>query len=164
MLVLLDHRARLFDRVGDHALQVQPRHVERDQALGDARYVEQVVEQVVHVARLAVDDGAGLDGQRLVGAAHRQDLGGGADRGERVAQFVRQHRQEFVLVAAGLLQRLGGAHPFGDIGYQPDEPVGPARAAIQAAMCADPVVAAIGPDDSGVETQWPGSRGGRFQG
>ena len=96
-----------------------------------------------------------LSGQRLVGAAHRQDLRRGADRRQRVAQFVRQHRQEFVLVAAGLLQRFGGAHPFGDVGHQPDQAIGPAGAAIQAAVRADPVDAAVGPDDAGLEAQRP---------
>jgi hypothetical protein len=95
----------------------QVEHVlrQRDHAAGHARDVEQVVEQAGHVADLAFDDGAGLAQALLAGLAGLEDLGRHADRGERIAQFVRQHRQEFVLAAVGLAQLgFGGAaeHQF----------------------------------------------------
>ena len=62
-------------------------------------------------------DAAGL-------ARRAQDVQARADRRERVAQFVRERRQEFVLAAIRLLQRLDRAPPFGDVDARPYSIVG----------------------------------------
>ena len=57
---------------------------------------------------------AGLPLDHLTRAANRGRIGGAlgehvgdvADRGQRIAQFVRQHGEEFVLAAIGFTQRL----------------------------------------------------------
>ena len=90
-----DDRSHRFDRCGDHRVQVERHLVELDLAAGDAAHVEQVVDQARQVADLAVDQVLApgeLGRDRL--AIH--DLDRVADRRERVAQFMRQHRDEFV--------------------------------------------------------------------
>jgi hypothetical protein len=59
----------------------------------------------VHDLPHPADRGAG-------GVLHLQHFDGGADGGERVAEFVGEHRQELVLPAVGVPQRLlGPSHP-----------------------------------------------------
>jgi hypothetical protein len=98
----LDHRRAGFDRARHHAIEVDQLLADIDLAAGDAGDIEQIVDQVRHLARLALEHFAyALDRLGTVGAqAH--DFQAGADRGHRVAQLVRQHRQEFAAVAAGL--------------------------------------------------------------
>ena len=75
-----------------------------DLAPRDAAHVEQVVHQTRHLADLTLQH----FGRRSQRAPRRRRPGAGlarvADRGERVAQFVRQHRQELVLAAVGFRQ------------------------------------------------------------
>ena len=83
-----------------HALSVQ-----FDLAAGDARDIEQIVDQPTQVRNLALDDlELGID---LAAAA--EDLERGHDRCQGVAQLVTQHGQELVLVvelALRLARRL----------------------------------------------------------
>ena len=51
----------------------------------------------------------------VVGRRRVQDLDGVEDRRQRIAQLVRQHRQELVLAAIGLAQLLLGALALGDV-------------------------------------------------
>ena len=53
--------------------------------------------------------------------AHAQHVQRVADRRQRIAQLVRQHRQELVLAAVGLAQRLLGALALGDVDHRADE-------------------------------------------
>ena len=82
---------------------------ELDLSLGDARDVEEVIHEPRHVAHLALDDL--VLGSR--GSARAQEREGGRDRGERVAELVRQHREELVLRAR---RRLELAHEHGALG------------------------------------------------
>ena len=86
--------------------EVHLAHVQRRLAVRDARDVQQVVDQVRHVLHLAFDDFAGR--AHAVGIARReaQQRCGGGDRRQRVAQFVRERRQEPVLALVGVAQRV----------------------------------------------------------
>jgi hypothetical protein len=42
----------------------------------------------------------------FVGATDFRHLRGGADRRERIAQFMREHREQFILAPASTLRRL----------------------------------------------------------
>ena len=59
------------------------------------------------VLDLALDHVAGPRALRLGQLLQPQQLHGGADRRQRVAQLVGQHRQELVLAPVRLLQRRG---------------------------------------------------------
>ncbi len=81
----------------------------------DAGDVEQVVDQPDHVAELPLHHVPGLgDG---VGVAGREPhhLQAVAQRGQRVAQLVGQQREELVLAAVRLPERLLGPLPLGDV-------------------------------------------------
>ena len=117
VLALLDVRARLFHGRHRDLVQVEDLVLQFDQAARDARDVQQVVDQLRHVAHLARDDVAGLQAQPLVHFGQAQELGRARDRRQRIAQFVRQHREELVLhlvVALGLGARgaLAGQQLF----------------------------------------------------
>jgi hypothetical protein len=60
----------------------------------------------VRWAGLALDHLAGAPHRRRIGAALREHVGHIANRRQRVTQFVRQHREEIILAAIGLAQRL----------------------------------------------------------
>ena len=77
----------------------------KDSSLRDARNVEQVVDQAAEVHHLARDDFARPRNVARIGRLHAQGLGGGADRRQRVAQFVRKHGEEGVLAAVLVLER-----------------------------------------------------------
>ena len=74
--------------------------------LRDARDVEQVVDQARHVRRLPLDDLAARRARRRSRRAVARISTRVADRGQRVAQLVREHGQELVLAAVGLAQRV----------------------------------------------------------
>ena len=132
------------DRARRHRLALQ-----RDHPARDARHVEQVVDQDHQVLDLAIDGVAGPGAVRLGQLLEAQQLHGGPDGRQRIAQLVRQHRQEFVLAPVRLPQRrrrgleLRGARgdaPF-ELGVQLLQR---ARLAIQLGEDAD-----LGPQDLG---------------
>ena len=74
--------------------------------LRDARHVQQVIHQPRQLSGLPfdhVDRGVRV---RKIGQLTRQHLRGVADGRQRVAQLVREQRQELVLLAVRLAQRL----------------------------------------------------------
>jgi hypothetical protein len=98
--------------------------VRADLAAVDARDVQQVVDQPHHVRQLPVH---GLQRARTTGAGLGllQDLQPGAQRRQRVAQFVRQRREEFVLGAVRLLQQdLLGLLALGDVDQRAGHAIG----------------------------------------
>ena len=108
----LDQRARLFDGMGDHGIHVLRHAVQRDLAARDARDIEQVVHQARHVAHLAPDHGAGAAHAVAIEAGQLHQFGRSADGGERIAQFVRQHGEKFILAPVRVLQRFLRAGAF----------------------------------------------------
>ena len=81
---------------------------------------------------LAADD---VDGPRRASASLApgvgQQVGGAADRRQRVAQLVRERRQEFVLLLVGFAQRLLRAVLLGDVVALDEDALHPARGVAQ---------------------------------
>ena len=90
-----------LDREADCGSQVHGRPLELDAAAGDARHVEQVVEQPREVVRLAAHHAARALRARLERGARVDERDRVHDHGERVAQLVGQHGEELVLAAVG---------------------------------------------------------------
>ena len=110
-----------LDGVGDDVGEQHAGAPELHLVPADPGDVEQVVDEPDHVPELPLHHVAGLgDG---VGVARRQPhhLQAVADRGERVAQLVGEQREELVLPPVGLLQRLLGPLPVGDVVRQPED-------------------------------------------
>ena len=100
-----DHRPRGLERALDDILCDQALPLQLDLVAGDARDVQQVVDEAREMRGLPLQDAAHLpDGRRLVGARakNRRDV---EDRRERIAQLVRQHREELVLAPVRLQQQ-----------------------------------------------------------
>ena len=101
----LDERAAGFDGAIHHRRQLDPLLAEFDLASGDAGHVQQVIDQPGHLVYLPVDHLRGPLQFRYRRTLGTKDLHRIADRGQRVAELVGQHRQELVLAAVGLLER-----------------------------------------------------------
>ncbi len=114
----IDGRPRRLDRPGDDRPDQHRLALQRDDAAGDPRHVEQVVDQVDQVLDLTLDDVAGRRPLRFGQLLQAQQLHGGADRRQRIAQLVGQHRQELVLALGRFLEgagrRLEGGRPLHD--------------------------------------------------
>ena len=82
--------------------------VQRDLALRDARHVEQIVDEAGEVRDLPLDDLAHPGDARVVRRHLVEHLRGRDDRRERIAQLVRQHREELVLAPVRFLELLLG--------------------------------------------------------
>ncbi len=104
MMMRLDDRTAGFDRVGHDGCDVDGLFLEPDLAAGDPGNLQQFVDQLGQLAHLVVDDIAGPAQVGIVRTALLHDLDGVADRGQRVAQLVAQHRQKLVLADIGLGQ------------------------------------------------------------
>ncbi len=117
----LDQRPGGLHRAGDHRAQVGRLEPKQNRALRDPRDVAQVVDLPRDMADLAHQRGMG-PGDVLVVAGdalqHRRCI---ADRHQRIAQLVAQHRQELVLAARGLAQRLLGRDLGIDIDHRADD-------------------------------------------
>src|ERR1700730_13341722 len=95
-----------LDGSAQHRSQLGAAFLELKRTVGNARDLEQIVEQTAHVGDLPLDDllssllllerasGFAAGGQRL------------KDRSERIAQFVGKERQEFVFAPIGFVQGL----------------------------------------------------------
>ena len=94
--------------------------MQSDAAVRDARRIEQVIDHAHHVAHLSLHDASGLLSVAFARAGPRQQMHRVAQRGQRVAQLVRQHRQELVLAAIRLDERLLGFLQVGDVERRAD--------------------------------------------
>ena len=118
--------------------------LQRDQAARDARDVQQVVDQAASCARTWRPMIWLVWRTRASSSLrHLQQLGGRADRRQRVAQFVRQHGQEFVLAAVGDLQLLLRFAALGDVAEEERD------AAVERAVGADFASMSARPSGSG---------------
>ena len=114
-LALGHEGAERFDRRPRRVAQIDRSLPQHDAAARDARDVEQVVEQPRHVVGLARDDRARL-AAGVVGPLRVVEHAGGAeDRGQRIAQLVRQHRQELLAPPHAVLNLLLRLAPLGDV-------------------------------------------------
>ena len=90
-----------LERVPRHLDEVEPPPLEDDLAVGDARDVEEIVDEASEVFRLPVDDAVLLEPRRV--RVLPLDHGDGqTDGAERVSELVAEHRQEGVARLDGL--------------------------------------------------------------
>lgn len=82
----------------------------------NAADVKKVVDLAYHVPNLPVEDFGRRSGGLCIALIAEQDLDGVADGGQGVAEFVGQHRQEFVFTVVGLAQRFFGERTLRHIG------------------------------------------------
>ena len=101
---LRDHVAPGVDRRVHDALQGHGAPLEPDLPAGDPRNVQEIVHEPRQVLRLAADDLPRLRDQP--GIVVPEELDCMQDRGERIAQLVREHREELVLAAVRFDQLL----------------------------------------------------------
>src|SRR5579862_6388343 len=85
-----------LDRAGDEHREVGRSEPKIDLASGDARYIQQIIQQPRHVADLPLDDVGGPFALARVGDV-LEHITRVADRRERIAQLMREHREKFVL-------------------------------------------------------------------
>nr|WP_229792281.1 hypothetical protein [Lysobacter bugurensis] len=148
----IDERAHLFHRGRDDGAHVDRRDVELDQAACHARHVEQVVHEGRDVADLAADDLARGAHARGILGNHAQQLRGGGDRRQRVAQFMAEHGEELVLALVGQAQLLVHGLARSDVHDHARHPARRAVAFVDGAVGRDPVQRTVGPDDPRFES------------
>ncbi len=148
----IDDRLRDLDRTLDDGRELQRLAPQMELAARHARDVEQVVEQVRHLRDLPIDDVAAPDHLRVALGGAAQHLDRIADRRERVAQLVRERRDEVVLLAIGLAQRLLGVLALGDVHRDAEAAHRLAGGVVlDLAAVADPGRAAVGLQDAELE-------------
>ena len=106
----------LDDRRQRHALAA-----ELQLAVRDAGKVEEVVDQPHHVRDLPLDHAPGALAPRLFlrrVARPGEDLGRARERRQRIAELVRERREERILPAVRLAQGALGRAAFGHLGRQ----------------------------------------------
>jgi hypothetical protein len=96
------------------------RIVKADLAARDAGDIQQFVDQPGEMRDLAFDDVLGPTHARFVEVESAQHIGGIADGCQRVAQLMRQHGEELILVLGCLAQGLRSAAVGRDIAEAPD--------------------------------------------
>ena len=89
-----------------------------DLAAGNARDVQQVINQACELRQLPFDNVPRQAQLRILQRLHAHQMHGVANWGERVAQLVRQHREELILVAVGFLQGLFRSRPLAHLALQ----------------------------------------------
>ena len=100
-------RAARFDRLFDDCAEGDGLSLQRDLAGGQARHFEQIIEEPGHVIDLAIDDLDGPMQDRFCHLDPAQNRDGIADRYQRIAQLMGQHRDELFLPPMGLRRCLG---------------------------------------------------------
>ena len=108
-------RARRLDGLLDDRPELDGLLAKLELAARDAAEVEQVVDQARQLAHLTFDHPQRRACHLCVAVSDAQGAHGVADRGQRVAQLVRQHREELVLAAVGFGQVVGQLPPLGDV-------------------------------------------------
>ena len=104
VLVCIDKWPARLRGGGDDLGDVDRLELEVDLALGDARYVEQIVDQAHELLQLTADDVLCPRELRGIDIALLQHVHGVGDRRKRVAQLVREHRQKLVLAPVLLVE------------------------------------------------------------
>ena len=118
-------RLRLLEGAHGNVAQVDSLSVQLDLAGGDARDIEQVVDESRQVPDLALDDVPLRRGDSALPARHQLERGD--DRRQRVAQLVAEHGQEFVLDAAGRFGLREGRPRLGEQAHVVEREGGTAR-------------------------------------
>ena len=97
-------------RTMDELVEVKTLLLQANLVARDAGHVEQVVDQVRQLRGLALDHPEGAAGLVPTGSGTVEDVEAVLDGRQRVAQLVREHRQEFILALIGLEQLRVGHH------------------------------------------------------
>src|ERR1700733_7647629 len=95
-----------IDCVLNEFRNLHDRLLENDFSTHHPRDIEQIINQADQVTRRALDDGPRPLELLLSRRVSTQDLSGIADRRQRIAQLVSEHRQEFILAVIDVLERL----------------------------------------------------------
>ena len=102
----VDERAARFDGRRHDGRDVDPFQLEADFAPRDPRDIEEIIHESHELRRLPLDHIACPDNFGLFIALHSQNINARPDRGQRISQFVGEHREEFVLLAVCVFQVL----------------------------------------------------------
>ena len=103
-------RPHRLDRLFDHRMQVHWTLAQLEAVVGDPIEVEEVVHETHQLLQLPLHRRQGHRANVGVALGALEHFEHVAERGQRIAQFVRQRRQEFVLLAVGGRQ-VGGQRP-----------------------------------------------------
>ena len=142
----------VLDRRVDELVQLEPLLVQADLPARDARDVEQVVDQARQLPDLTIDHGERPPRLLSAGIGVPEHVGAVADRAERIAKLVREHREELRLTAIGLEQRLLCVLALGDVaGDALDGDDGSARVADRREVLLHPDVAVTAMRDADLE-------------
>ncbi len=98
-------RAARLDRALDRSIDLDRLLAQRDLAAADPADVEQVVDQPRQLGQLPVDDAARPFVRGIAVRLDAHQVERIADRRQRIAQLVPEHREKFVHLALALLQR-----------------------------------------------------------
>ena len=128
----LHERAARLDRRAKHGREVHTLCAQVEAIAGDPGHIDQIVDEPGHLPHLALDRGKRPLRFRRERVLAVQDLDGVTYGRQRVAQLVRQYRQELVLRAVdclqGILQGILGLLAVRDIEdhvYRAEDPSGP---------------------------------------
>ncbi len=112
MLAVVDQRANRRHRIVHDDAHGDSFLLKLNPPGGDARDFEEFINDPCQLSHLTLDDGGRLLEDRVLDAlqtipvaVHAKEKGGVEDGGEGGAQFVRQHRQKFILAAVQVGQR-----------------------------------------------------------
>src|SRR5438309_5315885 len=103
---LVDERARALDRLLDHGAQEERLLAKLDLPAGDARDVEEIVDQPRHVLDLSLDDLAGPRHAALLALVDAHDPQRGRHRCERIPELVAEHREKLILAPIDLRELI----------------------------------------------------------
>ncbi len=120
--MFLKQRSESFDCLSDQRCQFHDTFVKFDLATADARHVQQIINQSLEVLDLPLDRRQLPLGACLSQSPPFQQIDGCLDRCQGVAEFVRKHRQKFLLAAVRFPEFFFRAQSVGDVNARPDVP------------------------------------------
>ena len=121
VMLIVEKRADCLDGLGDHRGQIHIFLVEVDSPPADPRDVEKIIDQPPEVVDLALDHRQFAPGPMAIRPGLLQQVDGRLDRGQRIAQLVREDGQEFFLAAIRLAEFFLGVLAAGDVGEHPED-------------------------------------------
>lgn len=107
MMVLIHQRAGCLDLTFYNSIQSDSFELKVDSSRPNSRDFHQIVNEASQLSHLTINHGASLILELVVLLLKTQQLHGVGNRGQRVAEFMTDYRQELVLAAMQVDQRLG---------------------------------------------------------
>src|SRR5262245_36185163 len=107
MMRSVNERPARFHRAPQHTFQLYEFFAQCDLAASNPRHFHQIIHQANHMLHLSLHhlDHAAIES---TGGLNPENMQGILNRGERVAEFVSEDREELVFAAARLAQRVFG--------------------------------------------------------